>query len=62
VSRDQLTTDAHKPYLKAVETPAMAARIADRLWSVEDVVALIDAREAPPAKRGTYKPRRPKAA
>lgn len=38
-------------------TPAMAAGVATRLWSMEDVVALIDAREAPPKKRGPYKPR-----
>ncbi len=43
-------------------TPAMAAGITDRLWSMEDVVALLDAREAPPAKRGRYKPRQPKCA
>jgi IS1 family transposase len=43
-------------------TPAMAAGLTDRLWSMEDVVALIEAREAPPAKRGPYKPRQPKAA
>lgn len=40
-------------------TPAMAVGVTDRLWSTEDVVALLDAREAPPAKRGPYKPRRP---
>ena len=38
----------------------MAAGVTDRLWSMEDVVALLDAREAPPAKRGPYKPRAPK--
>lgn len=43
-------------------TPAMAAGLSARLWSMEDVVALIDAREAPAAKRGPYRPRQPKAA
>ena len=38
-------------------SPAMAAGVSDRLWSVEDIVALIDAREAPPKKRGPYKKR-----
>jgi hypothetical protein len=41
-------------------TPAMAAGIETRLWSMEDVAALVEARDAAPAKRGTYKPRQPK--
>ena len=36
-------------------TPAMAAGIADRLWSVEDIVALVEAAEPKPGKRGPYK-------
>lgn len=35
----------------------MAAGVTDRLWSMEDIVALIDVREAKPAKRGPYKKR-----
>jgi hypothetical protein len=38
-------------------TPAMAAGITDKLWSVEDIVALVEAREPKPAKRGPYKKR-----
>ncbi len=38
-------------------TPAMAAGVSDRLWDVSDIVALVEAREAPPAKRGPYKKR-----
>ena len=37
--------------------PAMAAGISDRLWSMNDVVALIDAQAEPPKKRGPYKER-----
>ncbi len=42
----------------------MAAGLADRLWDVRDIVALVEAAEAAegPKKRGPYKPRQPKAA
>jgi IS1 family transposase len=36
-------------------TPAMAAGLTGSLMSMEDVVALIDAREAAPKRRGPYK-------
>jgi len=35
-------------------SPAMAAGIETKLWDMADVVALIDAREAPAKKRGPY--------
>jgi hypothetical protein len=38
-------------------TPAMAADITDKLWSVEDIVALVEASEPKPGKRGPYKQR-----
>ena len=37
--------------------PAMAAGVSDRLWSMEDVIALIDATVEPAKKRGPYKKR-----
>jgi IS1 family transposase len=39
-------------------TPAMAAGVSARLWSIDDIVALIDAAEGQPKKRGPYKTRR----
>ncbi len=41
-------------------SPAMAAGISKTLWSMEDIVALIDARAEKPKARGAYKPRTPK--
>lgn len=43
-------------------SPAMAAGIESQLWSMETVAALVEARDAPAMKRGTYKPRQPKVA
>jgi len=36
-------------------TPAIAAGVSDRLWEFADIVALVEAAEAPAKKRGAYK-------
>jgi IS1 family transposase len=41
-------------------TPAMKAGLANRLWDISDLVAIIDANEKAPKKRGSYKKRHPK--
>jgi IS1 family transposase len=38
-------------------TPAMAAGVTDHVWNVADIVAIIEAAEPAPAKRGPYKKR-----
>ena len=38
-------------------TPAMEAGLTDRLWDIADLVAIIDANEEAPKKRGPYKKR-----
>jgi hypothetical protein len=38
-------------------SPAMAAGLTDRLWSLEDIIARIDAAAPPPKARGPYKKR-----
>ncbi len=36
-------------------SPAMAAGVTDRLWEIGDIVALVEANDVVPAKRGPYK-------
>lgn len=36
-------------------SPAMAAGVSDRLWSMEDVATLIETATPKPGKRGPYK-------
>lgn len=38
-------------------TPAMAAGLTDRLWSMEEIAELVDSAAAKPGKRGPYKKR-----
>jgi hypothetical protein len=57
----QMTTSPYIPHKTLRVTPAMAADITDRLWEVSDIVALLEAVEPNPGKRGPYRPRQPKA-
>jgi hypothetical protein len=41
-------------------TPAMAAGVSDRLWEIGDILALVEARDVEPAKRGPYKKQPPR--
>jgi hypothetical protein len=43
-------------------SPAMAAGPTGKLWEISDIVALVEAANAPAAKRVTYKPRQTKVA
>lgn len=38
-------------------SPAMAAGVTDRLWEMSDLVAIVEAAEAKPGRRGPYKKR-----
>ncbi len=38
-------------------TPAMAAGVSDKLWSLEDIAERIEANRPQPGKRGPYKKR-----
>lgn len=38
-------------------TPAMAAGLTDRLWDMDDIVTLVEARDPEPKRRTTYKKR-----
>jgi hypothetical protein len=38
-------------------SPGMSANVSDRLWSMDDVAEMIEARLTKPGKRGPYKQR-----
>ena len=48
-----------KMHKKHRMSPAMAAGVSDRLWSMDDIAALVEAAAPAPGKRGPYKTNRP---
>jgi hypothetical protein len=48
-------TPLRGPFCTPIHTPAMAAGVADKLWEIGDIAALVDAADAKPTKRGPYK-------
>jgi hypothetical protein len=48
-----VTTDAHVPFSQA--WTKMAAGVSDRLWEIDDIVALVEANDPKPVRRGPYK-------
>lgn len=42
-------------------SPAVAAGVADHVWKIDELIGLLEAAESTPIKRGSYKPRKPKA-
>lgn len=53
----QLTTEGHKAHQTLKVTPTIEAGLTDCLWDIKALVALIDANEPKPKKRGPYKKR-----
>ncbi|MCY4484123.1 MAG: helix-turn-helix domain-containing protein [Spirochaetaceae bacterium] len=49
----------HKTLGRIHTTPAMAAKLTDRVWKLEDLIAIIDERTPPPAKPGPKPKARP---
>jgi len=41
-------------------SPAVAAGLTDHVWTLGELIALLEAAEATPIKRGSYKPRQPR--
>ncbi|HXH88001.1 MAG TPA: IS1 family transposase [Gaiellaceae bacterium] len=46
-----------RKHLTLKTSPAVAAGVTDRVWKIEDIIGLLEAAEATPVKRGSYKPR-----